>query len=234
MKQILFRLLLCVLLAAPAFTGCTEEAAITEEAVVLPPAEPAWGGRIVNSAYVHSLAKILTTRRYYQPDSSFTDTNPDNIIWGNPFSTIKIGKSFDSLSNGTRLYWTPQNGFIVFDFPKYFGGRVSNITVARLKVKLFQRSEFTDNLKFIVSVIDTTILSKSVRERIYEVQNSSGDAVSYKSEITIDLKDRISPSGKVVVGIRAENADQLFASVEYCKIEFEADISRGTSSQSSR
>lgn len=234
MKSVILRNCLYALIALLSFYGCTEEAAVTEEAVVLPPVEEVWKGRVVNSAYVHSLAKVLTTRRYFQPDSSFSDTNPDNIIWGNPFSTIKIGKTFDSLSSGTQLHWSPQNGFIVFDFPKFFGGRVSNITIARLKVKLFQRSEFNDNLKFVVSVLDTTILSKTVRERVYEVQNAPGETAGYRSEITVDLKDRISGSGKVVVGIRAENAGQLFASVEYCKIEFEGEITRGTSTHASR
>jgi len=185
-----------------------------------------WTGNVADYGYVHSLNKIVTITKLGRKDSVFQDTNLRDAQFSNVFSVIKIGKTFDSLSSGDKLYWTPQNGFIVFDLAKHFGGTISNVRTANFKIKLFQRSEFTSSMKFVVSILDTTILSKTTRERVYLVQNSVGAPNSYLTEMTVDLKDKISPSGKVVVGIKAENADQLFASVAYCKIEFDGDIRR--------
>lgn len=207
--------------------SCQEETASSASPTSPTETDPGvWTGQVVTTGYVHSLSKILTKHRNNSKDSLFQDSNLRDTQYGMMTSIIKIGLTFDSLNSGDRIYWSPQNGFIIFDLAKHFGGSISNIRTANLKVKLFHRSEYTDVLKFIVSVMDTAILALPVNERIAAVQNSTGEQASYLSELTVNIKDNITPNGKVVIGIKAGNANQAFASVEYCKIEFDGDITR--------
>ena len=126
--------------------------------------------------------------------------------------------TFDSLSNGNRIYWTPQNGFVLFDLQKYFGGKITNIKTANLKVKLFKRWDYTDDMKFTVVILDSTILAKSVKERLETVQSAIGVTTGYLSECTIDLKDKFTPNKKIVIGIKAENPIRLLLRLSAVKL----------------
>lgn len=220
------RKLILLFILMSLLNSCTQEPVTAPSSGNTPITPTGWTGTVISSGYVHSLLKIFTLRHDRSKDSSFQDSNPDNALYGISTSIIKIGKTFDSLSNGDKNYWTPQNGFIVYDLTKHFGGRVSNIRTANLKIKLYKNANFTNELKFVVSVMDTTILTKSIKERIEAVQSSTGEAAGYLTEFTLDLKNKFSTSGKVVIGIKAENPAQLFASVQYCKIEFDGDVVR--------
>lgn len=214
--------------------ACTEDTATVTGSITLQPITNEWTGKLVTMAYIHSLNKIVTMHKIGGVDSVFQDSNLNDSYYSDVFGTIKIGRTFDSLSNGDKLYWTPQNGFIVFDLRKYFGGTISNITTANLKIKLYKVMGFTNDLKFVVSIMDTTILTKTIKERIYAVQNSTGESCGYLNEYTVDIKDKFTAGGKVVIGIKAEDVNQLFAAVQYCKIELEADVTRASDSQISR
>ncbi len=212
------------MLIALVLAACTTASTGTPTAPTDTSGTPVWTGRVVNYGYVHSLSKVVTTHKMMPADTVFMDTNLKDTTYNSLFSMIKLGYTFDSLSNGDKIYRTPQNGFVVFDLAKFFGGRISNIRTANLKIKLFQRSDYTSALKYFVSVMDTTILAKTVRERVAAVESSGGTGAGYLNEITLDVKGNITASGKLVIGIRAENPNQAFAAVDYCKIEFDGDI----------
>ena len=221
---------LFILILILGLNSCAEETATAPVTTVYTPltvlTDNTWRGEVIARGYIHSLTKQLTVRSGYSKDSSYQDSNPANTLYNDQAGLIKIGRTFDSLNTGVKTYWTPQCGFIVYDLTRHFGGRVTNIRIANLKIKLNQRTEYTEALKFVVSVMDTTILTKTIKEKIEAVQSSTGEASSYLAEFTLDLKDKFSPSGKVVIGIKAENANQLFASIKYCKIEFDGDVVR--------
>ena len=215
--------------------SCTTEETVTSSTtspspspIVIDP-DPGWRGKVVTRGYIHSLVKQLTKYASNRKDSSYQDSNLKDTTYNNLASTLKIGMTFDSLSNGTRIYWNPQNGFVLFDLQKYFGGKITNIKTANLKVKLFKRWDYTDDMKFTVVILDSTILAKSIKERLETIQSATGVTTGYLSECTIDLKDKFTPSKKIVIGIKAENPKQAFASVEYFKIEFDGDITPSTS-----
>lgn len=226
MKQFVFLILLAVCLYS-----CTTEDTGTSSSSPAIPVNPDWTGTVISQGYVHSLFKQRIQYSSSRTDTLYEDTNPNNTIYALHGSTIKIGKTRDSLSATNIITYSPQNGFVVFDLVKEFGGKATNIRRAQLKVKLYKKTGYTNDLKFVVSVLDTTILAKTIKERISAVQNSAGESTGYLNEYSLDIKGNFSSNGKIVIVIRAENADQAFASVEYCKIEFDGDINRAGSSQ---
>jgi hypothetical protein len=220
-----------ILILILGLSSCAEEIPV---APVIDTGPGIWTGQIIVNGYIHSLSKQVKLKKGNIKDSLFLDSNLNDAEYSGLSSLIKIGKTYDSLSNGDKIYWTPQNGFIVFDLAKHFGGTVTNIKTANLKIKLYPNLDYTDSLKFTISILDTTILAKSIQERIEAVQSSTGESASYLGEFTLDIKDKFTSNGKVVVGIKAKDVNQAFASVQYCKIEIESEITRTTTASVNR
>jgi hypothetical protein len=223
------RLVLLILLAI-GLNSCTVEDTTTSSSSPSTPINPNWTGTVVTQGFAHSMFRQYTISYSSKKDTLYQDSNSKNTVYAEYSSTIKIGKTRDSLTTGEIVTYSPQNGFIVFDLVKEFGGKVTNIRTANLKVKLYQKTGYTNDLKFVVSILDTTILAKTDKERISAVQSSTGESGGYLTELSLDIKGNFSSSGKIVIGIKAENAEQTFASIQYCKIEFDGDIRTASSS----
>lgn len=156
--------------------------------------------KVIQPTYVRSLIRIGTSTYDYTESTSVSE--------------IKIGLSTPNLYGC---------GFVVYDLASILGTN-PNATSATLRVKLYNSAGQPPSLIYGIITLDNGIINSSVSQQWQTIaQGSSTTSANYNQVLEYNVTSLInsnSTSGKITIGFRSANIDQIYDAIEYANITF--------------